>query len=150
MNKLTASDRVRIVTALVEGCSIRATSRMTGVSKDTVVKLLVDMGTVCAKHHDRTIRGVRSKRVQCDEIWAFVGAKQKSVEHGKQGHGDVWTWTAIDADSKLCVSYMLGSRDGGAAWEFMHDLAGRLYNRVQLTTDGHHAYLDAVADNFGP
>lgn len=149
MYKLTTADRVRVIAALVEGCSIRSTVRMTGVSKDAVSRLLVSMGCACADFHNERVRGITTKRVQCDEIWAFIGAKQKQVDRGAKAHGDTWTWTAIDADTKLCVSYLLATRDAGAAWEFMHDLSGRLLNKIQLTTDGLTVYLDAVADNFG-
>lgn len=150
MKKLTTEKRAAIVRCLVEGMSIRSTVRITGASKNTVAKLLVDLGDACREWHDEHVRGLRTERVQCDEIWSFVGAKQKSVEKGKQGVGDVWTWTAIDADTKLAITWLVGERDGGTAWEFTHDLAGRLNSRVQLTTDGLHAYLDAIIDNFGP
>jgi IS1 family transposase len=151
MKRLSTSDRVRVVAALVEGCSIRSTVRMTGVSKKAVTKLVVDLGTVCAKYHDEHVRNIRSKRVQCDEIWSFVGMKQKHVPaeaRGTLGLGDAWVWTALDSDTKLMVSYMVGLRDAGYANEFMNDVADRLANRVQLTTDGLRAYLDAVEDVF--
>lgn len=131
---------------------MRAVSRLTGVSFNTVVKLLEDAGRVCAAYHSRTVQNVKASRVQCDEIWSFVGAKQKNVKAMKNRPavaGDVWTWTALDADSKLIVSYMVGTRDADAATEFMHDVAYRLANRVQLTTDGHAAYLRAVEGAFG-
>jgi IS1 family transposase len=152
MNKLDTADRVRVISALVEGCSIRSTVRMTGVAKNTVTKLLIDMGCACADYHNEHVCHLLTKRVQCDEIWSFVYAKQKNVPADKQdrfGYGDVWTWTAIDADTKLVISYMLGLRDGGYATEFMKDVASRLARKVQLTTDGHRAYLDAVEDAFG-
>lgn len=153
MNQLTSAKRAAVVAALVEGNSIRSTVRMTGVAKNTVVKLLADLGEACAKLHDGTVRNVRSKRVQCDEIWSFIYAKQKNVTgriaEAHPDAGDVWTWTAIDADTKLIVSWFIGSRDGGAAYTFMQDVASRLRNRVQLTTDGHTAYLAAVEDAFG-
>jgi IS1 family transposase len=152
MNKLSTEDRVRIVAALVEGNSIRATCRMTGAAKNTVVKLLADLGRACAAYHDRHVRGLRSKRIQCDEIWSFCYAKQKNVPErfqGLPGYGDMWTWTALDPDSKLIAGYLIGSRDAGTGFEFMQDLAGRLENRVQLTTDGHKAYLEAVEGAFG-
>jgi IS1 family transposase len=152
MKRLSQADRVRVISALVEGCSIRATCRMTGVAKNTVAKLVVDLGTVCAEFHDKNARNVKSKRVQCDEIWSFVYAEQKNVPDqmkGPFGVGDVWTWVAIDADSKIVVSYLVGLRDGGYATEFMNDVASRLANRVQLTTDGHKVYLDAVEQAFG-
>jgi IS1 family transposase len=151
MNRLTTADRVRVVSALVEGNSIRATVRMTGIAKNTVVKLLSDLGDVCFLHHHSTVRNVRVRRLQCDEIWSFVGAKAKnaSAEKKSQGWGDVWTWTGLDADTKLCVSYLVGGRDGGWAQEFMQDCASRICGRVQITTDGHKVYLDAVEDAFG-
>ncbi len=142
--------RATIVRCLVEGCSIASTVRMTGVSKNTVAKLLVDLGDACREWRDENIRGLKSQRVQADEIWSFVGAKQRQVDKGAAGVGDVWTWVALDADSKLAITWLVGERDGGAAWEFTHDLAGRLLDRVQLTTDGLSAYLDAIIDNFGP
>lgn len=150
MKKLTTARRAQIVSCLVEGCSIRSTVRMTGFSKNTVAKLLVDLGEACREWHDEHVRGLNTQRVQADEIWAFVGAKQKSVEKGKAGHGDIWTWVALDADTKLAITWLVGERDAGSAFEVMHDLAGRLISRVQLTTDGLAAYLDAVIDNFGP
>ena len=139
MNKLSTAKRSAIVRALCEGCSIRSTVRMTGASKNTVVKLLVELGEACSKFQGETIRGIRSKRVQCDEIWSFVGAKEKNVtvEKKAQGWGDVWTWTALDADSKLIISFCLGDRTLTTASGFMADVASRLANRVQLTTDGH-------------
>jgi IS1 family transposase len=151
MNKLGTSERVRIVSALIEGCSIRATCRMTGVAKRTVLKLLVDIGTACKRYHDEYVTGLRSKRIQCDEIWSFIGCKDKNVydDEAGFGRGSAWTWTALDADSKLVISYLVGLRDGGYAYEFMQDVAKRLTHRVQLTTDGHKAYLNAVEDAFG-
>jgi IS1 family transposase len=149
MNKLSTADRVRVIAALVEGNSIRSTVRMTGIAKNTVVKLLADVGTACHYYHRTHVKNVKASRIQCDEIWSFVGAKQKNVDKGAQGYGDIWTWTAIDADSKLVVSYMLGTRDSMAAKDFIADVASRLANRVQLTTDGHKAYLYAVERAFG-
>ena len=152
MNKLDTKTRAQILHMLVEGNSMRSVSRMTGVSINTVTKLLIDAGKVCAAHHSRTVQNVTSKRVQCDEIWSFNYAKQKNVKAAKaapQWAGDVWTWTAIDADTKLMVSYMVGDRSAQAASEFMHDVAYRLANRVQLTTDGHAAYLIGVEAGFG-
>ena len=131
---------------------MRSISRVVDVSFNTVVKLLEDAGEACADHHEATVRSVKAKRVQCDEIWAFCYAKQKNVATAKsapEAAGDVWTWTAIDADTKLIVSWLMGGRDAGYATEFMQDVAARLANRVQLTTDGHRAYLDAVEDTFG-
>ncbi|MEM6553169.1 MAG: IS1 family transposase [Planctomycetota bacterium] len=138
-----------ILTALVEGNSINATSRMTGASKVTILRLLADAGTLAAQYHDLKVRELECRRVQVDEIWSFVGAKQRQVERGADGEGSVWTWTAIDADSKLCVSYLVGGRDGGYAMEFMYDIADRVESKMQLTSDGHGAYLDAVEDAFG-
>lgn len=150
MNKLSTEERVRVVSALVEGNSIRATVRMTGVAKNTVVKLLEELGCACAAYHATHVRGVKAKRVQCDEIWSFVYAKQKNVPAEKKREaGDVWTWTALDADSKLIVSWLVGPRDGAVAHNFMTDVASRLDGRVQLTTDGHHLYLEAVDGAFG-
>lgn len=152
MNKLDTKARAQILHMLVEGNSMRSITRMTGVSINTVTKLLIDAGCVCASHHSRTVQNVTAKRVQCDEIWSFNYAKQKNVKAAKAAPawaGDVWTWTAIDADSKLMVSYMVGDRSAEAATEFMHDVANRLANRVQLTTDGHAAYLIGVESGFG-
>ena len=151
MNLLNTTKRANLISALVEGTSINATCRITGVAKHTVLKLLKDLGCVCAAYHDANVRNLRSRRIQCDEIWAFVYAKQKNVtaEQMEQGAGDVWTWTGIDADTKLIVSYMLGDRGAGTAQAFMQDVAARIANRVQLTTDGHHVYVDAVEDAFG-
>jgi IS1 family transposase len=152
MNKLAAADRVRVLAALVEGNSIRATVRMTGVAKNTIVKLLADVGAACSKYHDEHVRNVTAKRIQCDEIWSFVHSKQRNVPadmKGVFGFGDVWTWVAIDADSKLVLSYLVGLRDVGYAVEFMRDVKGRLANRVQLTSDAHKPYLVAVTEAFG-
>ncbi len=152
MNKLSRDKRKLILNLLVEGSSMQSIARTVGVSINTVTKLLVDAGEACAAYHDQTVRNVAAKRVQCDEIWAFVYAKQKNVEAAKaapQGAGDVWTWTALDSDSKLLISYEIGTRDAGTAYEFIHDLKNRLANRVQLTTDGHRPYLEAVEDAFG-
>ena len=151
MNRLATEKRTQVVAALVEGTSINATCRMTGVSKHTVLKLLKNLGCAAASYHDTHIRNLRVRHVQCDEIWAFIYAKQKNVtaEQMEQGAGDVWTWTAIDADTKLIISYTLGDRGAGTAHAFMQDVAARIINRVQLTTDGHHVYVDAVEDAFG-
>jgi IS1 family transposase len=149
MNRLSPDKRRAVIAALVEGNSIRATCRMTGVAKNTVVKLLVDLGTVCSIHQDRLLRDLPCERVQCDEIWSFVYAKQKNVPVDKQGEaGDVWTWVAIDADTKLVLSYLVGGRGTMEARLFIEDVARRLRNRVQLTTDGHHPYLTAVRGAF--
>lgn len=152
MNQLSTAERARIVGALVEGNGLRATARMTGFARMTVEKLLRELGAACAKMQDEQLRHLPCKRVQCDEIWSFVYSKQKNVPAEKQGqfgYGDVWTWVAIDADTKLVPSWCVGPRDAGTAYEFMQDLAGRLRNRVQLTTDGHKPYLAAVEDAFG-
>jgi IS1 family transposase len=152
MNKLTTSKRVAVITALVEGNSVRATARMTNVSKPTILKLLADIGPACERFMDGAIRNVRAHRVQVDEIWQFVYAKAKNVPEEKQstfGYGDVWTWVAIDADTKLILSYRVGPRDAGTAYDLMQDLASRITNRVQLTTDGFRVYLNAVEDAFG-
>lgn len=152
MNKLTTLKRAQIIGLLVEGTSLRATSRLADCSINTVTKLLVDVGTACAEYQDKTLRNLPCKHIQCDEIWSFVYSKQKNVPEdmrGEFGVGDVWTWTAIDADTKLVPSFMVGPRDGGVAYDFMHDLASRLANRVQLTTDGLKAYLEAVEAAFG-
>jgi IS1 family transposase len=132
---------------------MRAISRLTGASINTVSKLLVDAGLVCARLHDELVRGVRSKRVQCDEIWSFCYAKAKNVKGAKAAPdraGDVWTWTAIDGDSKLIVSYLIGARDAEYANVFMQDLQQRVVTRMQLTTDGHRPYFEAVDNAFGP
>ena len=151
MNRLSKEQQTRVVSALVEGNSIRATVRMTGVAKNTVVKLLLDLAEASAAYHNRCVRNLRVRRLQCDEIWNFVGAKAKNArpERKAEGWGDTWTWTAMDADSKLCVSYLVGGRDLGWATEFMQDCANRIRNRVQITTDGHKAYLEAVEAAFG-
>jgi IS1 family transposase len=152
MNKLSIKERARILACLVEGNSIRATVRMTGAAKNTVVKLLADVGAACAAYQDKTLRNLPCKRLQCDEIWSFVYAKAKNVPTAKaapEGAGDAWTWTAIDADTKLVAAWMIGPRDSGVAYDFMQDLAGRLANRVQLTTDGLKAYLEATEAAFG-
>ena len=151
MNKLGTKTRCTILNMLVEGSSMRSISRITGVSINTVSKLLVDAGEACAAYHDETVRGVRSETVQCDEIWSFCYAKEKNVEAAKaapEGSGDVWTWTAIDADSKMILAYEVGDRSASTARDFMFNLADRLAHRVQLTTDGHGAYLKAVGDAF--
>lgn len=152
MNKLPSAKRAQILNLLCEGMSMRAISRVADVSFNTVAKALVDAGTVCAEMHDEMVQGVTATRVQCDEIWAFNYCKQRSVATAKAAPadaGDIWTWTAIDADSKLIVSYLVGDRSGQTAIELMDDLRGRLTNRVQLTTDGHRSYLEAVEGAFG-
>jgi IS1 family transposase len=152
MNKLNNERRAQIIAALVEGNSIRATSRMTNTAKNTVIKLLEDVGTACAIYQDEHLRGLTCRRLECDEIWSFVYSKAKNVApefQGVFGHGDVWTWVAIDADTKLVPCWHVGGRDARAAEIFMKDLASRMANRVMLTTDGHRAYLEAVESAFG-
>lgn len=149
---LTEAERTQIVIALVEGNSIRATSRMTGFSKNTITKLLVELGDACIAYQDKVLRNLKCKRIQCDEIWSFVYAKDKNVPASMQtqfGVGSIWTWVAIDADTKLVPSFMIGDRDAKVARVFIDDLASRLASRVQLTTDGHHAYMEAVEAAFG-
>lgn len=151
MNRLPIEKSVHIVTMLVEGMSMRAVSRVADVSINTVTKLLCDVGAACQRHHDVAVRNLTSQRIQCDEIWAFCYAKAKAVPAATaapEGAGDVWTWTAIDGDSKLIVSYLVGGRDVEYATEFMLDVKGRLANPVQITTDGHRPYLKAVAKAF--
>jgi IS1 family transposase len=149
MNQLSVERRAAVVRALVEGNSIRATCRLTGASKNTVVKLLVDLGEVCAIYQDHALRNLTCQRIQCDEIWSFVGAKQRQVANGAKGPGDVYTWTAMDADSKLMICWLVGQRSIDAAQQFMTDLAPRLTSRVQITTDGLSHYLRAVEKAFG-
>jgi IS1 family transposase len=153
MNRLSTEKRAQIVAALVEGCSIRSTVRMTGASKNTIAKLLVELGAACSEYMDRTLRNLTCQRVQVDEIWSFVYAKQKNAkpEHFVGGGyaGDIWTWVAIDAQTKLVCSWMVGQRDPGTARDFMQDLSARLANRVQLTSDGLKTYLAAVDKAFG-
>ena len=150
MNTLDSAKRKQVIGCLVEGNSILATVRMTGVAKNTITKLLADLGTACIAYHDANVRGLRCKRIQCDEIWSFVGAKMKNVrEENADKQGDVWTWTALDADTKLIVSYLVGQRGPRWANAFMQDVAERLDSRVQITTDGHRAYVEAVEGAFG-
>jgi IS1 family transposase len=152
MNRLTPERRAAVIRCLVEGNSIRATVRMTGAAKNTVAKLLVELGYACSEYQDRVLRELNCKRVQCDEIWSFVGCKEKNVPEEKRGTGecgDAWTWTAIDADTKLVISWYVGDRSGATAATFMSDVAARLKHRVQLTTDGHNSYLVAVEEAFG-
>lgn len=152
MNKLPLKTRVQILSMLVEGSSMRSISRITGVSINTVTKLLVDAGEACAAYHDETVRNLKPSKVQCDEIWSFCYANAKNVATAKaapEGAGDVWSWTALDSDSKMILAYEVGDRSSATAMEFMDDLRGRLANKVQLTTDGHKAYLEAVEGAFG-
>src|ERR1043166_9547110 len=152
MNRLDKAKQAQVVAALVEGNSIRATVRMTGVAKNTIAKLLVELGAACSEYLNRTLVNLPCKRVQCDEIWSFVGAKQKNVTpelRERQFAGDIWTWVAMDADTKLVCSWFVGARHSVAAREFIQDLAGRLASRIQLTTDGHSVYVNAVDKAFG-
>ncbi len=152
MNKLTTKQRTQILHMLVEGNSLRATARMADVSRNTVDKLLCEAGEACLDYQDRMLRDLPCKRIQCDEIWSFLYAKKKNVPRAKaapEGAGDIWTWTAIDADTKLVPCWHVGNRDLVSAETFIDDLASRLANRVQLTTDGHKPYLKAVKGAFG-
>lgn len=152
MNKLPLKTRTQILNMLCEGSSMCSISRVADVSINTVSKLLVDAGKFCAALHDREVRNVKAKRVRCDEIWSFTAAKQRKVAAMKnpvEGAGDTWTWTALGSDSKLIISWLVGGRDGEYALAFMDDVKERLANRVQLTTDGHKAYLNAVEEAFG-
>jgi IS1 family transposase len=152
MNKLPLAKRVQILSMLVEGSSLRSISRIADVSINTVSKLLCEAGEACLAIHDETVKGVKASRVQCNEIWSFCYAKEKNAKVAKaapEGAGDVWTWTALDADSKLIVSYFVGDRSGQSAIALMGDLRARIENRVQLTTDGHRAYLEAVEGAYG-
>jgi IS1 family transposase len=151
MNRLNIHKRSQIVRCLVEGNSIRATVRLTGAAKNTVTKLLVEVGERCQQFHDKSVRHVSARRVQVDELWSFVGAKAKNVPEEKKnsGMGDVWTWVALDAQSKLVLSYVCGGRDAEWALQFMKDVASRLTMRVQITSDGHRAYAEAVEGAFG-
>lgn len=150
MNQLSTSERAQIINLLVEGNSLRATSRITGRSINTVTKLLVEVGIACENFHDKMVVNVNSQRIQADEVWSFVYAKEKNKTPEMPGDaGDIWTWTAIDADSKLIVSWFVGDRGANSAALFMKDLSQRVANRVQITTDGHYAYPDAIDNAFG-
>jgi IS1 family transposase len=152
MNQLSTAERAQIIGCLVEGMSLRATARMTGFARNTISSLLVQIGRAASEYQDRTLRNLQSTRIECDEIWAFVHAKAKNVPEkyaGQYGYGDVWTWTAIDPDSKLVASWLVGWRGEPEAVDFLMDLRGRLANRIQLTTDGHVAYRGAVERVFG-
>jgi IS1 family transposase len=151
MNRLADEKRAQVIAALVEGTSINATCRMTGVAKHTVLKLLKDMGCAAAAYHNEYVRNLRVRRIQADEVWSFVYGKDKNLalEQIQAGAGSVWTWTALDADTKLIVSYTLGDRSAATAHAFMQDLASRISNRIQLTTDGYRVYADAVENAFG-
>jgi len=152
VNKLNLERQAQIIKVLCEGNSIRSTARITNTAINTVVKLLKDVGAACLKYQDRVMHDLPCRKIQCDEIWSFVYSKAKNVPEDKQGqfgYGDVWTWTALDADTKLVPSWLVGSRDADDAFSFMNDLKSRLANRVQITTDGHIVYLMAVEDAFG-
>ena len=154
MNKLSVAKRAQILSMLVEGMSMRSITRITGASINTVTKLLTDAGNACAAYHDEHVRGITGhRRIECDETWSFVYAKQGNVSDAKSAPrvaGDVWTWTAIDADSKLIASYLVSTaRDGESAMAFMDDLRSRLDDRVQISTDGLKAYSEAVEGAFG-
>ena len=152
MKQISNEQRAQIVACICEGNSIRATARLTGISKNTISRLLIELGDACIDYQDRTLRNLRCKRIQCDETWSFVYAKEKNIpaeKKGEFGYGDVWTWTAIDAETKLIPSFMVGKRDARSANAFVDDLKSRLTSRVQLTTDGLKVYLDAVEGAFG-
>lgn len=152
MNRVPLSRRVQVITALVEGNSVRSTVRMTGTAKGTILRLLADVGEACARYQDRVMRNLKCRVIQCDEIWSFVGMKQRNVPDDRkdeEGIGDVWTWVAHDSDTKLVPSWLVGGRDAEFAELFIRDLASRLAHRVQLTTDGHRPYLNAVEAGFG-
>lgn len=151
MNKLSTDKRIQILHCIVEGNSLRATARLTDSAINTVIKLLIDAGNACSKYQDKTLRNLKCQRIQCDEIWSFCGAKEKNATPAQKqiGWGDVWTWTALCPDSKLVPCWFVGDRSAGSAYHFIHDLQERLTSRVQLTTDGHTAYLSAVEDAFG-
>lgn len=153
MNRLSTAQRVSVVAALVEGSSINSTVRMTGVSKPTILKLIADLGAACRAFHDTAVRGVSCKRIECDEIWAFVHAKEKNVpeeKRGMPGYGDCWTWTGLCSESKLMVDWLISNnREKGSATVFMRGVAERLAHRVQLTTDGLRSYMDAIYRAFG-
>lgn len=152
MNQLTPEKRAQVVAALVEGNSIRATVRMTGVAKNTISKLLIELGAACSEYLNKALVNLQCKRVQCDEIWSFVAAKERNVTpkvlERSPNAGDVWTWVALDADTKLVCSWMVGRRDWATAWTFVRDLESRLANRIQLTTDGNRLYLFAINEAF--
>lgn len=151
MNTLTHEKRCAVVRCLVDGCSIRATTRITGVAKNTIQKLTRELGEAVMQYHDNVVRNVKTKRVQCDEVWCFCYAKDKNLPdemRGQPGVGSMWTWTALDADTKLMIGWRIGARDAANAHAFIRDMQERLANRVQLTTDGNRVYLDAVLDYF--
>jgi IS1 family transposase len=151
MNQLSPEARARVIACLVEGNSLRSVTRITGTHRTTCMKLLADLGRACSVYQDAVFRNLPCKRIQCDETWSYIGAKAKNAtpEQKAEGWGDCWTWIALCPDTKLIPCWFIGGRDAGAAYHFMHDLAGRLASRVQLTTDGHNAYLSAVESAFG-
>ncbi len=151
MNKLSTEEKVKVVACLVEGNSLRSTVRMTGIHRTTIQRLLVELGAACSVYQDKALPNLTCKCIQCDEIWSFVGCKQKNATPEKQeeGCGDVWTWIALCPDTKLVPCWFVGSRDASSAYHFIHDLQVRLASRVQLTTDGHKAYLSAIESAFG-
>jgi len=152
MNRLSKAERAQIIRALVEGNSLRSTSRITGFALNTVMKLLRELGPVCAAYQDTTLVDLDSTRIECDEIWAFCYSKDRNVpeaHEGEWGYGDVWTWVALDPDTKLVATWLVGRRDAVDAVDFITDLAPRLRNRVQITTDGHTPYLQAMEVAFG-
>src|ERR1700722_2457728 len=152
MNRLTKDQRAQALQMMAEGISLRAMTRLTGVSRTTLIKLLEDAGQAFSEYMDRTLVNLPCKRLQLDEVWAFCYAKQKNAPTAKaapEGAGDIWTWVALDADTKLAASFYVGARDGAAALDFVSDLAPRLANRVQITTDGHRAYVEAIEESFG-
>src|SRR5436190_2243581 len=153
MNRLDSKERAQIIRALVEGNSIRSTVRMTGFAKNTITRLLVELGRAASDYQDKVLRNLTPTRIECDEVWSFCYSKAKNVppEHeGEFGYGDVWTWTALDPDSKLMCCWFVGDRSAQSADWFISDLAGRLTHRIQITTDGHGPYLKAISDAFGP
>lgn len=152
MNKLNREKRIQVLASLVEGNSIRSTSRMTGVARNSVTKLLIDAGVACAEYQDKALRNLTCNKIQCDEIWSFCYAKQANVPKDKKnqfGFGDVWTWVALDPDTKLVVSWLVGLRNANWAKVFMKDVAKRLSIRIQITSDGHKVYLEAIEEAFG-
>jgi len=151
MNRLSIQERAKILGCLVEGMSVRASCRITGAAKKTVLRLIGEFGAACAEYHDKHVRNISSQRIQCDEIWSFCYAKKKNVPQelqGVYGYGDVYTWTALDADTKLMVSWLVANRNVKAANKFIHDLRDRLVGRIQLTTDGYKIYLNAIENVF--
>src|SRR5438045_806970 len=151
MYRPSTPKKVAVISALVEGCSVRSTSRLTGVAKGTILRLLASVGEACVRYHDEHVRRLKCRRIQCDEIWSFVGAKAKNATDDQKvaGWGDAWTWVGMDADTKLVASYLVGPRTPPMAYEFMKDLAARVDGHTQLTTDGLYWYVDAVDHAFG-